>query len=430
MQVTNKNSSSRRSNYFRYLIIILIFVQVIDSYSTSFPTLVPSSIIDEFLYGFPENIGASIFAFLTALASVGMYFCAFNTYLSDKIGRKTMLAITVFGMVLVALLINFSVSIIDFTIYLLFLWFFTRSDVWMIYIGEESPREKRAFWTNIILIFGLIGAILAPIVRSRFITETTSNWRGITWLVIIIGVPLGLLIVFTLKDPKIYTDMKDDLDSKQRIISLKENVSGLFKSENRTEIIVCLVISVILGMNSVFRNLVEEAVSSSSYLNQQEISLLMLIGVIAVYLAVILIGVLADKFGRIPLLYIFSILIPIARIMFAIVAFQPILTFPLTSLFVGMSEFGYWGGWITLSIVVMELVPTESRGTGSGLKSFFGAFGITIGFLSTALMTYISNLSISFVILGLFGIIIVPLVYKYLKETKKVDMRDISRLKT
>jgi MFS family permease len=187
---------------------------------------------------------------------------------------------------------------------------------------------------------------------------------------------------------------------------------------------------VILGMNSVFRNLVEEAVSSSSYLNQQEISLLMLIGVIAVYLAVILIGVLADKFGRIPLLYIFSILIPIARIMFAIVAFQPILTFPLTSLFVGMSEFGYWGGWITLSIVVMELVPTESRGTGSGLKSFFGAFGITIGFLSTALMTYISNLSISFVILGLFGIIIVPLVYKYLKETKKVDMRDISRLKT
>ncbi|MBD3216023.1 MAG: MFS transporter [Candidatus Lokiarchaeota archaeon] len=424
-----KQTSTTKTTYFRYLVIILIFVQLIDSYTTSFPTLVPSSIINEFLYGFPENIGASIFAFVTGLASVGMYFCAFNTYLSDKLGRKTMLAVTVFGMVLVALLINFSVSIIDFTIYLLFLWFFTRSDVWMIYIGEESPREKRAFWTNIILIFGLLGAILAPIVRSRFITETASNWRGITWLVILIGVPLGLLIVFTLKEPKIYTDMKDDLESKQRIIGLKENVSGLFKSENRTQIIVCLIISVILGMNSVFRNLVEEAVSSSPYLNQQEISLVMLIGVLAVYMAVILIGIFADKFGRIPLLYVFSILIPIARIMFAIVAFQPLLTFPLTSLFIGMSEFGYWGGWITLSIVVMELVPTESRGTGSGLKSFFGAFGITIGFLSTALMTYISNLSIAFVILGLFGIIIVPLVYKYLNETKKVDMKDISRLK-
>ncbi|MFO7797397.1 MAG: MFS transporter [Promethearchaeati archaeon] len=424
----NNSSEPVSKNYFRYLVFVLVLVQLIDSYSTSFPTLVPDSIINEFLSGFtnPE----SIFAFVIALASVGMYFCAFNTYLSDRIGRKTMLAVTVFGMVLIAILINFSTSIIDFTIYLFFLWFFTRSDVWMIYIGEEAPKEKRAFWTNIILIFGLAGAILAPIVRSRFITETTQNWRGITWLVIIIGVPLGLLILFTLKEPVIYTDMKKDLDSKQRINTLKENISGIFKSSNGTQIKVCLIISFIFGMNSIFRNLVVRAVSLSPYLTQDQISLMMLIGVVAVYMAVILIGTLADKFGRLPLLYFFSVMIPIARVMFALVAFQPLLTFPLTVIFTSMSEFGYWGGWITLSIVILELVPTEARGSGSGLKSFFGAFGITVGFLSTSVFTLFFDLSISFVILGLFTIIAIPLIYKYLKETKKVDMREISKLKT
>jgi len=423
----NNSSEPVSRNYFRYLVFVLILVQIVDSYSTSFPTLVPNSIINEFLSGFtnPE----SIFAFVTALASVGMYFCAFNTYLSDRIGRKIMLAVTVFGMVLVAILINFSTSILDFTIYLFFLWFFTRSDVWMIYIGEEAPKEKRAFWTNIILIFGLAGAILAPIVRSQFITETTQNWRGITWIVIIVGIPLGLLILFTLKEPVIYIDMKKELDSKERIISLRENISGIFKSSNGTQIKVCLIISFIFGMNSIFRNLVVRSVSLSPYLTQDQISLMMLIGVVAVYMAVILIGTLADKFGRLPLLYFFSVLIPIARVMFALVAFQPFLTFPLTVIFTSMSEFGYWGGWITLSIVILELVPTEARGSGSGLKSFFGAFGITVGFLSTSVFTLFFNLSISFVILGLFTIIALPLVYKYLNETKKIDMSEISKLK-
>ena len=227
------NFIPKNKNYFIYMIIVLIFVQIVDSYTTSFPTLVPSNFIDEFLSGFPENIATSIFAFVIALASIGMYFCAMNTYLSDKFGRKKMLAVTVFGMVLVALLINFAQTIIDFTIYLMLLWFFTRSDIWMIFIGEESPKEKRAFWTNLILVFGLAGAIIAPILRTRFITETSSNWRGLTWFIMIIGIPLGLIILFTLREPKIYDEIKQELKSRKKIITIQENISTLLKSEKK-----------------------------------------------------------------------------------------------------------------------------------------------------------------------------------------------------
>ncbi|MBD3197376.1 MAG: MFS transporter [Candidatus Lokiarchaeota archaeon] len=428
MEETNQNSTTK-TNYFRYLVIMLIFVQIIDSYTTSFPTLVPSNFIDEFLFGFPQNIAAAIFAFVTALASIGMYFCALNTYLSDKFGRMKMLAVTVFGMVLVAILINFSQSIIDFTIYLLLLWFFTRSDIWMIFIGEESPKSKRAFWTNIILVFGLSGAILAPILRSRFITETSSNWRGLTWFIIILGIPLGLLILFTLKEPKIYDEMREETKSKERIITIRQNVSNLIKSQNKKEIIASLVISFLLGANSIFRNLVEEAASQSLYMVEDQISLIILAGVIAVYIAVFLIGGLADKIGRLPLLYIFTILIPIARLIFALVVYQPFATFPLTALSVGLSEMGYWGAWITISIVILEIIPTETRGTGAGLKSLAGAFGITLGFLSASLISFFLDLAWAFVILGFLTVFIIPLVYTYLNETRNVDLKEISKLK-
>jgi MFS family permease len=223
--------------------------------------------------------------------------------------------------------------------------------------------------------------------------------------------------------------MKSGEQSKESVIKMKQNVKKILQSANRKQIVSALVISFILGVNSVFRNLVENVITSSPFLEEQQISLIMLFGVIAVYIAVFLIGMLADKFGRLPLLYFFSIMIPIARIMFALIVNQPYFTFILTSIFVGLSEFGYWGGWITISIVILELVTTQSRGTGAGLKSFAGAFGITVGFLLTSLITFFSNLSISFIFLGLLTLIIAPLTYLYLKETKRIDMRDISRLK-
>ena len=177
------------------------------------------------------------------------------------------------------------------------------------------------------------------------------------------------------------------------------------------------------------QNLVEQAVSQSSYINKEQISLIILMGVIAVYIAVFLIGGLADKIGRLPLLYFFALLIPFARIMFVIVAYQPFLTFGLTALFAGLSEMGYWGAWITISIVILEIIPTESRGTGAGLKSFIAAFGITLGFLSTSLITLLLDLNWAFIIIGLLAVFIVPLVYWYLQETRNVDLKEVSKLK-
>ncbi|TXT58190.1 MAG: membrane protein of unknown function [Promethearchaeota archaeon] len=426
----NNDKKGRSKRYFLYLIFVLILVQVLDSYITSYPTLIPSRIIAEFLYDFPENIGESIFTLITGLASIGMYVCALNTFMSDKFGRKVMLSITVFGMVIICLLLIFTTSIIDFTIYLFFLWFFTRSDIWIIFINEESSKERRASYTNLIIIFGLIGAILAPILRSILITETSpiGSWRALSFFPIILGIPLGLLILFTLKEPTIYSDIKDPEKNLHTQISLRENIKSQLNSPNRKSLLASLVVSFILGLNVIFRNLVEQELSTSEYLTSPQVSIIMLVGVFAVIFAAIIMGTLADKIGRLPLLYIFSLLIPIGRILFVIFVNTPI-SFVSSMIFVGISEIGYWGGWVTISIVILELIPTESRGTGSGLKSFFGAMGITVGLLSASLITLFYGLPIAFIVIGLMSLINLPLIYKYLKETKQVDMKDVYGVK-
>jgi len=418
------------TSYFKYLIFVLILVQIVDTYTTSFPTMIPSQIIAEFLSDFSENVGTAIFALITGIASAGMYISALNQYLSDKFGRKIMLVITIIGMAFVSLLMVFSQGIIDYTIYLFVLWFFTRSDIWLIYINEEAPKEKRAAWTNVILIVGMCGAILAPILRSVFVTGgSSSNWRGLPLFTVILGIPLALLILFTLRGPKIYEEMKETEIVARKKISFRENFKLLMKSPNRAQIIALMVMSFIMGINSIFRNLVEQLLTSSPYLNQDQVNIGLLISSISVVFAFVIIGILGDKIGRIPLLYIFAILVPIARIIIAFGITMPQGAFILSLVGGSLSEMGYWGEWILISMVILENVPTEARGTGSGLKSLSAALGITIGFFLSSLITLLINLAMSFVILSLLLVFNIIFIYRYLKETKHIDLKNVYELK-
>lgn len=420
------------TSYFKYLIIVLIFVQIVDSFTTSFTTMIPSQIINEFLSIFEENVATSIFAFVTGIATIGMYVCSLNQYFSDKFGRKIMLIITIFGMATISLLMVFSQSIIDFTIYLFLLWFFTRSDIWLIYINEEAPQGKRAFWTNVVLTVGMIGVILAPILRSVFITETVSNWRALPLFTVILGFPLGLLLLFTLRDTKIYKEMKESdgdmgMEEKKKV-SFRENYKLMMGSANKKQLIVLMVMSFIMGINSIFRNLVEQLFSSNPSLDQSQVNIALIIASISVTFAFIIMGTLADKLGRIPLLYAFAILIPIARFIVFLGSVYSQGAFILSIVGSGLSEMGYWGEWVLISMVILEIIPTKTRGTGSGLKSLFAGIGITLGFFLTSLITFFISLEVAFLILSLLLVINIFLIHKYLRETKNIDLKNVYKI--
>ena len=416
----DKNSIERSKAYFMYMIFIIILVTILDTYITMFPVVIPSKIIEEFLSDYPTNVATSIYALCVAIASIGMYMILLNQFLADRVGRKLMLAITVFGMAGSSLLLITATNIVQYTIYLFMLYVFFSSDIWLIYVNEESPSDKRAFWTNIVLVGSLVGAVLVPIFRFIFITETSSNWRGMALFPIIMGILLGLIILFTIKETSKYEQIKEG-KIKDIKPSFRENVKKLKFSQ----FYLILFLSFLLGLNFAFFSLGESLVSNSAYLNENDINIIVLMMALGSVIGYLTTGLLADKIGRKPLLYIFSIIFPIAIIFTIMSLNSPNNTLILVCIGASLANLSYWGLITITGIITIELIPTEARGTGSGVRGLFRAAGITSGLLICALITYFYGLAISLVLLSVFIFITPPLVYFILKETKGVDLAEV-----
>ncbi|MBD3195797.1 MAG: MFS transporter [Candidatus Lokiarchaeota archaeon] len=411
----------RSKKYLMYLVILLMFVEILDTYTTNFPNVIPSKVIEEFLYEFPQNIGESIFSFCVAIASLGMYFVFFNQLLADKFGRRILLATTVFGMGFFSLLLIFSSGIIQYTIYLFLLYLFFSSDIWVIYINEESPADKRGRFTNLVLIGGVTGSILLPIFRSIFITETTSNWRGMPLFSAILGIPLSIIIFFTLKETSTYEEYKiEEVSIKTNLI--RNNLRTVFSSQRRKEFVSLMLITLLVGFNYIFVSLGEQYINSSPNLTEGDINIIVLAMSFAVILGYLFTGVFADKYGRKPLFYLYSVLFIISIFTVVFGSKLPLFAIIPVSIGASLANVSYWGIGVVIRLVVVEIVPTDVRGTGSGLKSLISAIGITIGLLLSGGITYFFGLEISFIVLSLFLLINIPLIYKFIKETKGVEL--------
>ncbi len=424
----NKNDFSRERSKaaLLYMIIVLMLVEILDTYSTLYPTVIPSKVIAEFLSNYPENVAHSIYAFCIAIASIGTYFVLLNQFLADRKGRKILLAFTVFGMGFSSLLIATATNIIQYTIYLFMLYIFFSSDIWTIYISEECPPEKRGQWNTFVLMGGMGGALLLPTFRSIFITETSANWRGMTYFAIVLGFSLSLLILLTFKETQKFEEMKENRALREEMPKFRENLKILFNHARRTELIVILIIGLIAGLDVVFYRLIEAYWASSGHVSETEINLLIYIIAISVILGYLITGILADKWGRKPMLYIYSVLAPVSIIVTVMsVNLSGVLVLIIVGISVGIAYITGQGITIIARLITVEITPTDARGTGSGLRTLIVAIGMTSGLFISSILILFFGLGLTFIILSLPHLIIIPLTYSYLKETKGINLSDV-----
>ena len=178
-------------------------------------------------------------------------------------------------------------------------------------------------------------------------------------------------------------------------------------------------------MNYIFASLGESYISSSPNLNQNDINIIVLVMSICVVFGYLFTGIVADKYGRKFLFYLYSILFPIS-IFFVI--FGSSLTegaLILVCIGAGIANVTYWGLGVVIRLVIIEITPTNARGTSSGLKGVLNAAGITIGLLLSSLITYFSGLGASFIIICLLLFINIPLIFYFIKETKGIDLSEV-----
>lgn len=406
-------------SYFKYMIFILIFVEILDTYTTNYLNVVVSDISEEFFPDLSGDAAISLFQIFVAIGTLGMYFVFLNQYLADRIGRKFLLVFTVFGMGIASLLINFSTNIIVYTVFLFLLFFFFNSDIWVIYINEESPSDKRALYTNFVLIGGVIGALLIPVFHDIII-----NWRGMTYFAIILGIPLSIIIFFTFKETSKYLEIKEDnslLTERPKI--LKDNLKNIFKSSRRMEFVVILIISLIIGLNNLFI-LVGEDFLSDNFIKEDVDTVVWVMGIASI-IGYLITGITADKIGRKPLCVIYSIIFPISILIVVLGINFTEGALTMVMIGAGLANLSYWGLRILISIMALEIIPTQSRGTGAGLKTLVSSVGITVGLIISSIITFSQGLAVSFTIFSFLFIIIIFLVLLFLKETKGVNLSDI-----
>ncbi|MHA1689085.1 MAG: MFS transporter [Promethearchaeota archaeon] len=425
-KISRKKRSKR---YFIFMILVLMCVEILDTYTTNFPNIIPSRIIAEFLSEYPSNVANSLYALCVAIASIGMYVVFFNQLMADKFGRKILLAFTVFGMAFTSLLLLFSTNIIQYTIYLLLLYMFFSSDIWVIYINEESPPDKRAIWTDVILMGGVTGSILLPVFRSIYISETVSNWRGMTYFPIFLGIPLSITILLAFKETLKYEEIKE-LKQKgkigeEKVNILSENLKIIFSSKRKKEIASVLIMTFLVGMNYIFVSLGESYISSNPNLNQNDINIIVLVMSLSVVLGYLITGILADKYGRKPLFYGYSILFPISIVLVMAGSFLSQGALLIVCIGAGLANVSYWGLGVVIRLVIIELTPTNVRGTSSGLKGLFNAAGITTGLLLSSVITLYLGLMASFIITCLLLFLNLPLIYFFIKETKGINLSEV-----
>ncbi|MHA1787733.1 MAG: MFS transporter, partial [Candidatus Helarchaeota archaeon] len=400
-----------RKYYFPLLLIFLCLNDIFDSYCTNYPNSYGSFIELEF------GITHSVYLIIVGIASIGTYFVFFNQYLCDLLGRRIMIFIVLLGLGLSSLFISLSTTPLQYTIGLFFIYIFFSSDVWVIYLSEQSSEKHRAGYISLVLVFGSVGGGLTiPLFRALLIPS--FGWRSMTWFAYIaIGIAF---LAFMFKESRIYREMKVQKKDRKGIrFNLKKFVKIFDRKIIKSTITISL-LGFFVGWNYVFLISGEPYLAAEKHFDTSQIDLIITAIVLGAIIGYILAGILSDYIGRKPVICIFSVIIPLGLIMIILGNF--------IASFIGgfLVSISFWGLFVISRMIAIESFPTDIRGTGAGFRSFSYAVGTTVGSFFTAYILVFIGLGWSFLLNSIFLLIMIPFVILFVKETKGIKLDKIT----
>ena len=418
--------------YTVFLVIILGLAHVLDEYSSIAPSMIKSSLIQDFFInmGSTETIGLQTMNSMMIVTILLMLFSNFFKGLQDKYGRKVIFMISAVGMTLGVFIQSIAPNYPIYFIGSAIGGFFLFNDMQYVYINEETPTNKRAQAFTTAKIIGLSAIFLVPVIRGMFITEEVENWRPVLYFPVIIGVIVVIFAGIFLKETRAFQILKEDRKNnpekyKTEKINFKNAIKDLKKLKTWNQVKWIIAIMTIAGPFAMLNASYSEMFMDQLGILHENRNTVMMLSILGTAIIYIIQGQVADRIGRKPS-YIMNTV--------AVLVLVPVEYFAMINgnlIFAGITQGirigAFWNITDVNRFMLIENVPTRLRGYAQTLSGLVMFLTIPISIVATTLLlgvvTYTYDLLLYFGLPFVF-VSLILIVWK-LKETVNVDITKI-----
>ena len=438
-------SKKRYAGYFAVLLIIIVLTDVLDNLATNVGGNMTSSFITEFfvngtVFGKSYEYEAGL-ALHNTIGIVGYalaLLAPFYKALADKIGRKPLFALSALGMACSMLVIFLCKSYPVFLVGSFMLSFFIGSDIQILYVLEEAPKEKRATVYSLLKGLGGLSSVAIPAMRATLMENDPTKWRNVYLLPGLFGLAVTVLIVLLVKETHVFMDKRIATLEARRLPEPADSDAPVKKTEARAGIIPAiryiwkhkdlrtLVLIKMLFDAAIVAMTNYESIMYRANMSTEDITTAEFYYPFLYCGAVIVSGFLADRIGRKKTVFLFGMICAASFVLFVVSAnsaWNPAAVGVGYGLYLG----GYWIGRDYMEIISTEMVPTHIRASIMGAEGLLVYVGMAVGFAFVNIGILIAPL---WLICSLFALpcilISVFLLRRKVNETMGVDYEAIT----
>ena len=451
LRLKAQRSKVRYAGYFIVLLVMIVLTDILDNLATNIGGNITSSFITEFfvngkVFGksYEYEAGLALHNTISLSGYVISFLVSFYKSLADRIGRKPLFVLSALGMAAGLLIIFCCRSYLVFLIGSFMLSFFIGSDIQILYVLEEAPKEKRATVYSLLKGIGGLSSVAIPTMRATLMQNDPTKWRNVYLLPGLFGLAVAALIILLVKETRIFQDRRiGQLEAAQRSTPESPAETGetavkkaepevkaglisalqyIFKRKDlRTLILIKMLFDAAIVAMTNYESIMYRANMSTEAITTAEFFYPFLYCA-----AVIVSGVLADKIGRKKTVLIFGLICAASFAMFILSAnslWSPALVGVGYGLYLG----GYWIGRDYMEIISTEMVPTGIRASIMGAEGLLVYIGmgagfafVNVGMLFLPLWLVCSIFALPCILISVF------LLSRKVKETMGVDYESIS----
>lgn len=432
-KLKEKANKKEYKGYMFVFILTMVLLRFVSELGSNIPTFIQSSVIKEFFVlnkGLSYNEGLSNYTVVSLSCSSVYILAVLYKPLADKIGRKTIVVINAIGILIGFLFFRSSLNFYIYAAGLAITTMFMQNDVQMIYILETVNNKNSAKVFGIVKSAGILGLIIIPFLREFVMENDSRLWRNVFIGPIILTIVVVLLMVFLLKESKVFLNKRINVldgikeNNNKENISLKESIKYIIKNK---QLRIQIIAYISYGLCSMAAYMYVESLMTQNGMNTVDVTKALYVYPVVYAILSFLAGFIADKYGRKKVVVPCGLMVAVGFVLF-IASIKS----SLNPFFVGFLNGIYLGSyWIMgdyISFLFIENVPTEMRTsvlTGSNILMMLGMiFGVT---LEIILIRIIGLTFASLIIIVPCSLISALIILFKIKETKGTNLELIER---